>query len=799
MEVIKRNGNTEKVSFDKIIKRLANLCDNLSEKVDPIVIAQETIKGMYNRITTQELDLLSADICANKIHHHPDFNKLASRILVSNLHKSTNENYYESVKTLYDNGLVSDTFFAFVEKHQKELQILIDYSRDYLFDYFGFKTLERSYLYRVYSNGKAKIIERPQHMWMRVAIQIHGLSKNDENDKDEFGCMTNIQNTYTGLSNQYFTHATPTLFNSGSPRPQLSSCFLMTCFDNLENIFKNVTDISQISKYAGGIGISLTHIRGKGSIIHSTNGKSEGIIPFCKVLESVARYVTQGGKRNGSIACYLEPWHADIFEFVELRKNIGDENLRARDLFLAIYTNDIFMQRVMDDGVWSLMCPDECKGLVESYGDDFNKLYTTYENEGKLKRQVKARDLWKKILEMQIESGMPYLVFKDHLNRKNSHKNLGTVTCSNLCSEITLYSNEKETAVCNLASICLPKFVMSDGSYNFKMLGEITETITQNLNKVIDVNYYPTPETRVSNFNHRPIGIGVQGLADTYCKMGYAFESQEASTLNKKIFECIYYHALKASCEIAKKYGTYSSYGGSPFSEGLLQFDMWDKYELSDTFDWNGLRENIKRYGLRNSHLTALMPTASTSQIMGNSECFEPITSNIYVRKTLAGEFIVVNEYLVRELVEKELWNKEMYEEILYHNGSVQKIDRIPKDVKDKYKTAFEIKGVNILKQAVERGPFIDQTQSMNIFMATPSFDKLNSSHFYAWKNGLKTGMYYLRTQPAVDAIKFGISPESIKKFKETIPSETASETALACTYVRKGQRPPEGCIVCSS
>lgn len=793
MEVIKRDGKSEKVSFDKITKRLSVLCEELDEKVDPILIAQETIKGMYNRISTQELDILSADICANKIHHHPDFNKLASRILISNLHKSTEEDYLKVVSVLYENKLVSDGFYEFVKAHYREIQILFDYSRDYLFDYFGFKTLERSYLYKVYNNEKFKIVERPQHMWMRIAIQIHGLDQSTDN---EFERMVNIQNTYTGLSNMYFTHATPTLFNAGSPRPQMSSCFLMTCFDDLENIFKNISDISQISKFAGGIGISLTNIRAKGSIIHSTNGKSEGIIPLCKVLESVARYVTQGGKRNGSIACYLEPWHADVFEFVELRKNIGDENLRARDLFLAIYANDIFMERVLADGDWSLMCPDECTGLVDTFGKEFTILYEKYEREGKAKRTVKARDLWRNILEMQIETGMPYLVYKDHLNNKNSHKNLGTVTCSNLCSEITLYSNKNQQAVCNLGSLCLPKFINSDGSYNYKKLGEITEILTVNLNKVIDLNYYPTPETRLSNNLHRPIGIGVQGLADVYCKLGISFESDEARILNKKIFECIYYHSLKASCKLAEKYGTYSSYRGSPFYYGVLQCDMWTEQEIvySEEFDWNGLRKNIQIYGLRNSHLTALMPTASTSQIMGNSECFEPITSNIYVRKTLAGEFIVVNENLVRDLIREDLWNKEMYEEILFHNGSVQMINRIPKKLREIYKTAYEIKGINILRQAVERGPFIDQTQSMNIFMAQPSFDKLSSSHFYGWKNGLKTGMYYLRTQPAVDPIKFGLDATTIKRLKNK-----KNDDSPVCVFVRKGQKPPEGCDVCSA
>lgn len=796
MEVITRNGNREKVSFDKIINRLAKLSVGLDTKfVDPIKIAQETIQGMYDGISTVELDLHSADICASKIHHHPDFNKFAARILVDNLHKSIEKDFEKTVSLLFEKGLVSKDYYNFVVEHKEKLQEMINYDRDFLFDFFGFKTLERSYLLK--SGGK--ILECPQHLWMRVAIQIHS-------DLDE------IKRTYDFLSLGYFTHATPTLFNSGTHRSQLSSCFLLTCYDDITQIFKCISDIAHISKYAGGIGVSLSNIRSNGSSIRGTNGKSDGIIPLCKVLESTARYINQAGKRNGSIAVYLEPWHADVFEFVELRKNTGDENLRARDLFLALYVNDIFMERVKEDGTWSLMCPDRCKDLVDSYGQKFRDLYLQYENDGKFVRQVKARDLWNRILENQIETGMPYITFKDAANLKSNQQNIGTIRCSNLCNEILEYSDDKEVAVCNLASICLPKFIREDKTFDFQKLGEVASQAIVNLNKIIDINFYPIPETKVSNSRHRPVGLGIQGLADTYIKMNLAFDSEDASILNRKIFETIYFHAVSSSNRLAEKYGTYETFQGSPASQGKLQYHMWGKTSddllTKDMFDWKNLEERVMNSGLRNSLLTALMPTASTAQIMGNSECFEPITTNMYVRKTLAGEFIIVNESLVRDLISIGLWNKNIYEEILYFNGSIQRIQEIPQEIKNRYKTAYELKGVDILKQAVERGPFIDQTQSMNIFMAKPSFSNLQNSHFYAWKNGLKTGMYYLRTQPAVDPIKFGLDPESVRRIRnkyadDSVPSTPQTpdvkQTGEACVYVRKGQKPPEDCLVCSS
>lgn len=798
MQVTKRNGERESVSFDKITKRLSAFCGDLDQKwVDPIKIAQETIKGMYTGISTRELDLLSADIAAGKIHHHPDFNKLAARILVSNLHKSTQESYVETVRTLHSYGLVSDDFHKFVETHELILQVIIDYERDFLFDYFGFKTLERSYLFKAKEGEKMITLERPQHMWMRVAIQIHGLHPHGSIGEK----LANIQKTYNGLSNLYFTHATPTLFNAGTNRPQMSSCFLMTCEDDLQQIFKSVSDIGQISKFAGGIGISLSRIRAKNSRIRSTNGKSDGIVPLCKVLESVARYVNQAGKRNGSIAVYMEPWHADIYDFIELRKNTGDENLRTRDLFLSLYVNDLFMKRLLDDGDWSLFCPDECPDLPRCYGDDFERAYLQYEEEGRARKVVKAKDLWQHILECQTETGMPYLVFKDAINNKSNQKNLGTINCSNLCAEIAEYSNSEEIAVCNLGSLCLPQFVSSDGTFDYEKLGCYTEILTENLDKVIDLNYYPVPETRTSNMRHRPVGIGVQGLADTYIKMGLDFESDEARYVNRCIFESIYYHSLKKSNELAEKYGAYESFEGSPFSQGKLQFHLWidqgSTVDMALPYKWKDLATNIMEKGTRNSLLTALMPTASTAQIMGNSECFEPITSNIYVRKTLAGEFIVVNENLVRDLLKLGLWSKEMYENILFHNGSIQKIWGIPDKLKNIYKTAYEMKQITIVRQAAERGPFIDQTQSMNIFLARPDFDKLSKSHIWGWKNGLKTGMYYLRTQPAVESIKFGIDPTAIKRIKEE--SSRQSESGPSCVYVRKGQPIPEGCDVCSA
>ena len=987
MQVIKRDGTSELVSFDKITKRINDLCFGL-DKVDPILVAKETINGIFSGIKTTELDMLSADICATKSHHHPEYNLLGGRILSSNIIKTTEENYVNVISKMYDAGIISKEFYDVVMLNP-EIQTMFNYERDYLFDYFAMKTLERSYLFKI----NDKIVERPQHMWMRVSIQIHGFG-------DSSTYLPLIKETYDLLSLMYFTHATPTLFNSGTKNPQLSSCFLLSGEDNLEDIFSMISNVAKISKWAGGIGLSLSNIRAKGSRIHGTNGKSEGIIPLCKTLEMVGRYINQGGKRQGSIATYLEPWHADIYSFIELRKNTGDENLRARDLFLALWVPDLFMKRVQEDGDWSLMCPNECQGLVDSYGEEFEEKYIEYEKNGKQKKTVKARDLWNHILESQIETGMPYISFKDTVNRRNMQKHLGVIRNSNLCvgpntmiltssgylpiyalytkqvnvwngekftqttihktgenqelitvvcsdgselectpyhhfyiyengnivqkeahqlkendhlieskfpiitegynsligmnevpingrmklkkewlsnmmekyeyvdnngyciahvnkqflinikymlqtmgcnpfvesttteyfrlvfsvhdleklrelglytklicktvkkdvkikgiirtgkksdtycftekergmgifngiltgqcNEIALVSNKDNIAVCNLASICLPKFVdLKTKMFDYEKLKHVAGIVCRNLNHVIDVNFYPTPETKKTNIENRPIGIGIQGLADVYCMMGLAFGSDEARQINRRIFETIYYGSAKMSIFLAKKDGPYKTFEHSPHSNGLFQFDMFENVEL--TLDWTSLKKEMKMYGIRNSLLTALMPTASTSQIMGNNECFEPYTSNIYVRKTLAGEFTIVNRHLIQTLIEEGLWNKKVYEEILYDNGSVQKLN-LPEKIKQVYKTAFEMKMTDMLKQAVERSPFVDHMQSMNLFMSKPDFNLLNSSHFYSWKNGLKTGMYYLRTQPAVDAVKFGLDPNSVLRIKE--------------------------------
>lgn len=1094
MQVIKRNGQVEKVSFDKISDRLTPLCEGLDPKyIDPLMITKDTITNMYDKISTKQIDSLSADICASKIYQHPDFNKISARICISSLHKQTDPDYFNVVKELYTLGLVSEKFYDFVEKNKTVLQLLFDYSRDYLFDFFGFKTLERSYLHKNKSSTDQHIIERPQHMWMRVSIQIHGLHEAYCEDKIKL-----IGETYDMLSQHYFTHATPTLFNSGSVKNQLSSCFLMSCDDSIEDIFKTVSDMAKISKWAGGIGVHISSIRGKGTLIKGTNGLSDGIVPLAKTMESVMRYINQGGRRNGSAALYMEPYHTDIFEFIELRKNTGDENLRARDLFLALWIPDLFMQRVQDDGIWSLMCPNKCPNLNETYGSEFETLYTSYESKGMFNKQVQAKTLWKHILESQIETGMPYILFKDHVNKKSNQQNIGVIKSSNLCvtgdtkilteygwkeimtfenkkiklwngyewsdslvmktsdssrlmkikmsdgtyikcteqhqfivkrsvtkidasllcigdiigdvnsfpvikdgqddfkypytsgfftgdgsydlsddlndkviwlyggekklvsyidgspvydennnvmirvprdipckftipehqniniklewfsglldasgyiannciqlsstnkkfiynlklfcqtlginpdvgifhlvyhrmcinssdtislyniglktrrlrfcektktkkyvknpvtvmsikylskeeptwcfgeplrkqgmfngiltgncAEILEFSSKEETAVCNLGSLCLPKFVeekKGEKFYNYDSLREVTKILAKNLNKVIDVNFYPIPETKFSNMKNRPIGIGVQGLADVYCQLRVSFDSKEAKDINKKIFEHIYFASIEASVELSEKDGAYDSFKGSPFSNGILQWEMWgiDIKDLSPELDWKGLIEKVKLFGTRNSLLTALMPTASTSQIMKNTECFEPYSSNIYVRKTLAGEYVIVNEHLVNDLLKLGLWNKDMYNEILYFNGSIQQIKGIPDDIKILYKTAFELRQVELVKQSIDRGPFIDQTQSLNIFQAIPDFSKLSSSHFYGWKNGLKTGMYYLRTQPAVDAIKFGMDANFIKKMKEKY-SNTNS-----CTYVKKGLPVPEGCVSCS-
>ena len=797
MQVTKRNGDKESVSFDKITKRISDLCFGL-EYIDPIIVAKDTINSLYDGMSTRELDILSADICATKSHRYPSYNKLGGRILSSNITKETLSNYMEVVDILNLRKLVSDSFYKFVSNNKETIQSFIDYSRDLLFDYFAIKTLERSYLMRIDN----VIIERPQHLWMRVAIQIHGCHSYEENDLSTQEKLEKVKETYDLLSQLYFTHATPTLFNSGTPRPQLSSCFLYSSDDSIEDIFKTIADTAKISKWAGGIGMSLSNIRSKGSRIRGTNGNSEGIIPLCKTLETVGRYINQGGKRSGSIALYLEPWHSDIFSFVELRKNTGDENLRARDLFISVWVPDLFMKRVEADDMWSLMCPDECPGLVDKYGEEFEKLYETYEEKKTFKKQVKARDLLNHILESQIETGMPYIGFKDNVNRRNMQSQLGVIRNSNLCSEIALVSNKDNYAVCNLASICLPKFVDTDEkgekTFNFEKLRQVSQIATYNLNNVIDVNFYPTPETRKSNMENRPIGIGVQGLADVYCMLSLPFASEQARDLNKKIFENIYYGSVQMSISLAKKYGKYQSYNKSHHENGNLQFDLWGIDRSSLSLDWSSLYEEMSKYGMRNSLLTALMPTASTSQIMGNNEAFEPFTTNIYVRKTLAGEFTVVNHHLIKDLIKLGLWTTDIYEEILYDNGSVQRVTKIPQNIKDIYKTAYELKITDILKQAVDRSPFIDHMQSMNLFMEKVSFKLLNSSHFYSWKHGLKTGMYYLRTQPAVDPIKFGLDPESIQRIRSE-RKEYVNKMAQETGTCPRDPKMRELCDSCSS
>jgi ribonucleoside-diphosphate reductase alpha chain len=791
MEVVKRNGNRERVSFDKIIRRIEGVCKRLNlERIDPIEIAKETVQGLYNGITTEELDFFAANKCAEKILDDPEYNKLAAGLCISNLHKNTSSNFLKVSQKLYDNRdaegnhtpLITREYLDIVNNNIDKISSAIDYSKDYGFDFFAVKTFERAYLIRLKNDHfdhmdkkkkhnstgeakmrmkKGKIIERPQHMIMRIALGIHGQD------------IDSAIETYSLISDHYFTHASPTLFNAGATRPQLSSCFLLGMDDNLNDIFETIADVSKISKWAGGIGIHLNDIRAANSIIRGTNGVSDGIIPLIKVLNEVGRYVNQGGRRNGAIAVYVEPWHADIYEFCDLRKNTGAEELRARDIFLALWVPSLFMKRVQENGMWSLMCPDECPGLTDTYGEEFEKLYTKYENEGKYRKQVKAEDLWFHILTAQIETGMPYMLYKDNVNEKSNQKNTGVIKSSNLCSEIVQYSDQNEIACCNLASICLPRYITTNEkgklSYDFNKLLEVSQVVVKNLNKIIDINYYPVDKARKSNFKHRPIGIGVQGLADTYCMLDMPFDSDEAMTLNKQIFETIYYGCLKASNNLAKKYGPYETFKGSPFSEGKLQYHMWGLTEkdLVMNYDWASLIESIKQYGTRNSLLTALMPTASTSQLMNNNEAFEPYTTNLYTRTTLAGEYVVINRHLVEKLINMKLWTQSVKDQFMYDNGSIQKIDEIPDSIKAVFKTAFEMKSKPIVQQAIERGPFIDQTQSMNIFSNEPDFNMLTSSHFYGWKHGLKTGMYYLRSKPAVDPIKFGMDPETIRKIEK--------------------------------
>lgn len=759
MQVIKRSGRREDVSFDKITARLRKLCYGLDARyVNIIEVAKKVILGLYDGVTTVELDNLAAETAATMATIHPDYALLAARIAVSNLHKETEKTFHKVVHDLYyyvdpktgeRAGLIGEETFRIVMKHKDRLDSAIIHDRDFDFDYFGFKTLERSYLMRM--NGK--VVERPQHLFMRVAVGIHG--------EDIEAAIE----TYNLMSERWFIHATPTLFNAGTPKPQLSSCFLLSMTeDSIEGIFETLKRCALISQSAGGIGVSIHNIRATGSYIKGTGGTSNGIIPMLRVFNDTARYVDQGGgKRKGAFAIYLEPWHADVFEFLDLKKNHGKEELRARDLFYALWVPDLFMERVKNDEEWSLFCPNEAPGLFDAYGAKFEALYCQYEREGRQRRTVRARELWNAILESQIETGTPYILYKDAANEKSNQKNLGTIRSSNLCTEIIEYTAPDEVAVCNLASIALPKFVR-DGRFDFERLHEITRVVTRNLNKVIDINYYPIPQAERSNRRHRPIGLGVQGLADTFILLGLPFDSEEARRLNRDIFEAIYFAAVTESCNLAEKYGPYETFAGSPMSQGLFQFDLWG-VQPSDRWDWEGLRERVKRVGVRNSLLVAPMPTASTSQILGNNECFEPYTSNLYTRRTLAGEHIVVNKHLMRDLVRLGLWNEEMREAVMAANGSVQGIEAIPKEVRNIYKTAYEISQKVILDMAADRGAFICQSQSLNVFMEAPTFAKLSSMHFYAWQKGLKTGMYYLRSKAATDPIKFTLSDRHQQKF----------------------------------
>jgi ribonucleoside-diphosphate reductase alpha subunit len=759
MQVIKRSGRREVVSFDKITARLRKLTYNLDTNyVNLFEVSKKVIIGLYDDVTTVELDNLAAETAATMATIHPDYALLAARIAVSNLHKETEKSFAKVINNLYNYidpktgdraGLISDEVQKIVQKHKDELDSAIIFDRDFDFDYFGFKTLERSYLLRM--NGK--VVERPQHLFMRVAVGIHG---NDIEAAIE---------TYNLMSERWFIHATPTLFNAGTPKPQLSSCFLLSMTDDsIAGIFETLSRCALISQSAGGIGLSIHNIRATGSYIKGTGGTSNGIIPMLRVFNDAARYVDQGGgKRKGAFAVYLEPWHADIFEFLELKKNHGKEEMRARDLFYALWICDMFMERVKSDADWSLFDPNEAPGLFDLYGEKFEALYTQYEKEGRARKVVKARDLWTAVLESQTESGTPYILYKDAANKKSNQQNLGTIRSSNLCTEIIEYTSKDEVAVCNLASIALPKFVIN-GKFDFEKLIEITQVITRNLNKVIDINYYPIPEARNSNMRHRPIGLGVQGLADTFILLGMAFDSDAAKQLNKDIFEAIYFAAVTESCNLAEKNGHYESFKGSPLSKGLFQFDLWD-VTPSARWDWASLRERVKKTGVRNSLLVAPMPTASTSQILGNNECFEPYTSNLYTRRTLAGEHIVVNKHLMRDLVRLGLWDEEMREAIMAANGSVQGIEDIPQEVRDVYKTAYEISQKVIIDMSADRGAYICQSQSLNVFMEAPTFAKLSSMHFYAWQKGLKTGMYYLRSKAATDPIKFTLSKKHQQKF----------------------------------
>ena len=804
MNVVKRDGRKEPIMFDKITARVRKLCYGLNELVDPVKVAMRVIEGLYDGVTTSELDNLAAEIAATMTTSHPDYARLAARISVSNLHKNTKKSFSEVMTDLYEYvnprtgkkaPLLSDEVFEVIKNNAEELDSTIIYNRDFGYDYFGFKTLERSYLLKL--NGK--IAERPQHMLMRVSVGIH---MND---------LAAVKETYELMSKKYFTHATPTLFNSGTPKPQMSSCFLLTMKDDsIDGIYDTLKQTAKISQSAGGIGLSIHNVRATGSYISGTNGTSNGIVPMLRVFNDTARYVDQGGgKRKGSFAIYVEPWHADIFDFLDLKKNHGKEEMRARDLFYAMWIPDLFMQRVQDDAEWTLMCPNECPGLYDCHSEDFEALYHKYEADNKGRKTVKARELWEKILESQIETGTPYMLYKDAANRKSNQKNLGTIRSSNLCTEIMEYTSKDEVAVCNLASIALPMFV-KNGEFDHKELFKVTKRVTKNLNRVIDRNYYPVIEAQNSNFRHRPVGLGIQGLADAFIMLRLPFTSDEAKKLNQEIFETLYFAAVTASMEEAKADGPYESYKGSPISEGLFQHNLWGikDEELSGRWDWGKLRKDVKKHGVRNSLLVAPMPTASTSQILGNNEAFEPYTSNIYTRRVLSGEFIVVNQHLLEDLVELSLWNEDLKEEIMRANGSIQDVEIIPQELKELYKTVWELSMKDIIDMSRHRGYFIDQSQSLNLFMENANMAKLTSMHFYAWKSGLKTGMYYLRTKSAVDAIKFTLKKE---EKKETVGAEVEAMATkdistkpmtpqeLREMLAQSKNAPDDDCLMCGS
>ena len=779
MFVVKRDGRKEPIMFDKITARIRKLNYGLNPLVDPVRVAMRVIEGLYDGVTTSELDNLAAEIAATMTTTHPDYAKLAARISVSNLHKNTKKSFSETMTDLYvyvnprtgkKAPLLSDEVYKIIQKNADKLDSSIIYNRDFGYDFFGFKTLERSYLLKLNGN----IVERPQHMLMRVSIGIH---------LDDIEAALE---TYELMSKRYFTHATPTLFNSGTPKPQMSSCFLLAMKDDsIDGIYDTLKQTAKISQSAGGIGLSIHNVRATGSYIAGTNGTSNGIVPMLRVFNDTARYVDQGGgKRKGSFAIYVEPWHADIFDFLELKKNHGKEEMRARDLFYAMWTPDLFMKRVEENAEWTLMCPNECPNLFDVHGDEFDALYLKYEKEGKGRKTIKARDLWEKILESQIETGTPYMLYKDSANRKSNQKNLGTIRSSNLCTEILEYTSPDEIAVCNLASIALPMFV-KDGEFDHQTLFDVTVRVTKNLNRVIDRNYYPVKEAENSNFRHRPVGLGVQGLADVFIMLRLPFTSDTAKQLNQDIFETLYFAAVTASAEEAKKDGPYQTYKGSPISKGEFQHNLWGvkDEELSGRWDWVKLRKTVKKQGVRNSLLVAPMPTASTSQILGNNECFEPYTSNIYTRRVLSGEFIVVNKHLLEDLVDRGLWNEDMKQELMRNNGSVQNIDGIPDDLKELYRTVWEMSMKDIIDMSRQRGYFIDQSQSLNLFMEGATMAKLTSMHFYGWKSGLKTGMYYLRTKSAVDAIKFTLDTKSkaeIEKDKEIKKVEVVAPATAA-------------------